>query len=50
MLFDDVARHEPDEEPYGTCDWGYCDEPATVWRWSESLGEWLPVCPDHEGR
>lgn len=29
-------------EAVGTCDWGGCDRPAFVWRWSGS--EWLPVC------
>ena len=34
---------EPDDDPPGQCDWGYCDKFATQWRWSERFG-WLPVC------
>lgn len=34
----------PAEPPAGGCDWGYCDNPAALWRWSEDHGGWLPVC------
>jgi hypothetical protein len=37
----------PDGDPPGTCDWGYCDQPATAWRWAEEHGGWLPVCAEH---
>lgn len=37
----------PDGDPPGTCDWGYCDQPATAWRWAEEQGGWLPVCAEH---
>ena len=36
------------QPPMGTCDWGYCDEPATEWRWSENDLVHLPVCEAHE--
>ena len=39
------VRHPtaPDNlEAVGECDWGGCDRPAFVWRWSGA--EWLPVC------
>ena len=34
---------EPDDDPPGQCDWGYCDKLATQWRWLERFG-WLPIC------
>lgn len=37
----------PVEEPFGTCDWGECDEHAVDYRWVEDLGGWLPVCEEH---
>lgn len=37
----------PDGDPPGECDWGYCDDPATAWRWAEDLGGWIPVCAEH---
>lgn len=42
----------PVEAPAGTCDWGWCDEEATGWRWwhverNSGHGAWLPVCEGH---
>jgi hypothetical protein len=39
----------PAEQPPGTCDWGYCDNLATVWRWTDEHG-WLPVCHECEDK
>lgn len=36
----------PDEEPFGTCDWGGCHRLSTRWRYSTTHG-WLPVCWFH---
>lgn len=41
-------NREPLEPPWGTCDWGDCDEVADRWRWSEDHGGWLPVCGWHD--
>jgi hypothetical protein len=38
------------QHPWGTCDWGECDEPATEWRWSESDLMHLPVCDRHSAQ
>jgi len=43
--YEDTEKREPDDDPWGTCDWGYCDSVATAWRWSWQHG-WLPVCGD----
>ena len=43
------VRVKPSEEPYGSCDWGDCDNWATAWRLSSSHG-WLPVCFAHDER
>ena len=36
-----------DHEPYGTCDWGGCDEEVVRWRYSDEIGTHLPVCSAH---
>lgn len=33
--------------PYGTCDWGCCNEEAVRWRWEDGLEVHLPVCIEH---
>lgn len=40
----------PDEQPSGTCDWGFCDEEAVAWRvWGRGAHVmWIPVCRDHQ--
>lgn len=45
-VVDEDENLEPDHDPPGTCDWGFCDLEATAWRWSSKHG-WLPVCADH---
>ena len=40
---------EPDGEPWGTCDWGYCNGESVAWRFSEDVGTLLPVCQLHIG-
>ena len=42
---DDVTPR-PIEPPWTTCDWGFCDNDATTWRWTDTYGCWLPVCDD----
>jgi hypothetical protein len=42
-----MATVRPLNESSGyTCDWGHCDEVATVERHSPACG-WLPVCGRH---
>lgn len=41
---EEIEATRPQDEPYGTCDWGGCDEVATTWRHDDEHG-WLPVCP-----
>lgn len=35
------------EPPYGTCDWGRCDEEVYGWRYWRPMRRWLPVCYSH---
>lgn len=39
----------PGDEPWGTCDWGYCQTVSTAWRRSDhpDARGWLPVCDKH---
>ena len=43
MSYEERRDDEPDDDPPGQCDWGYCDKLATQWRWLERFG-WLPIC------
>ena len=43
------ADAEPDGEPWGTCDWDYCDGESVAWRFSDEVGTLLPVCAIHIG-
>ena len=36
-----------DHEPYGTCDWGDCNEEAVRWRYGDPEHGHLPVCLSH---
>lgn len=36
-----------DHEPYGTCDWGDCNEEAVRWRYGDQEHGHLPVCYEH---
>lgn len=38
---------KPTEHPWGTCDWGTCDNRARWWRWENAMKLWLPVCEKH---
>ena len=33
VSYEERRDDEPDDDPPGQCDWGYCDKLATQWRW-----------------
>jgi hypothetical protein len=37
----------PIDPPYGTCDWGYCDDAVVAWRWDPEGQRFLAVCEQH---
>lgn len=40
----------PQQSPVGaSCDWGYCHQDASHWRWHADHSCYLPVCDDHLG-
>lgn len=36
-----------DGEPWGTCDWGYCNRVSVAWRLDDRTGRMLTVCALH---